>query len=128
MTRFMLIFLSTMLVLLGPNEATSMTGGWRPVNNLKDPVLVGVAKRALTQHNEDANTTLSLVGVIKGEQHKEYIKDMTTSYRLILSVNNGRIFGADVSDEFIKLPTKHHVTRINSFVEIFDHQGYTTFP
>ncbi|KAK6124302.1 hypothetical protein DH2020_041959 [Rehmannia glutinosa] len=91
MAPFLFIFLS-ILVVLTPNEASAYTrrelyvpGGWWPIDNPKDPEVVDVAKFAVAEHNKEANTTLSFVTVVKGEQQVV----AGTNYRLDISAKDG---------------------------------------
>ncbi|KAI3456548.1 hypothetical protein Pfo_013211 [Paulownia fortunei] len=84
------VFLSILVVSV-PSEASSLprrgtiVGGWRPIDNPKDPEVVKIAKFAVTEHNKQANATLSFVTVVKGES--QVVAGM--NYRLVISAKDG---------------------------------------
>ncbi|GFP88443.1 cysteine proteinase inhibitor 4 [Phtheirospermum japonicum] len=61
-------------------------GGSVPIRNLKDPEVVKAAKFAVTEHNEETNSKLVFVRVVKGEEQSVE----GSLYRLTISAKDGR--------------------------------------
>ncbi|KAL3843736.1 hypothetical protein ACJIZ3_001139 [Penstemon smallii] len=46
--------------------------GWRPIKNLNDPEVVGIAKFAVAEYNRTSKKALVLVSVVKGEARPSF--------------------------------------------------------
>ncbi|KAL3627344.1 hypothetical protein CASFOL_028707 [Castilleja foliolosa] len=78
----------SILAVLAPSEASrggALVGGWRPIENLKDPEVVDIAKFAVAEHNKQAKKSLSFVDVVKGETQVV----SGTKYRLVVTARDG---------------------------------------
>ncbi|KAK6123591.1 hypothetical protein DH2020_042666 [Rehmannia glutinosa] len=62
------------------------SGGWMPIEDLKDPEVVMAAKFAVKEHNKQANTTLIFITMVKGER----LEVAGWLFRLVISAKDGR--------------------------------------
>ncbi|CAA0815415.1 Cysteine proteinase inhibitor 5 [Striga hermonthica] len=69
----------------GASGRGALVGGWKSIEDLKDPEVVRIAKFAVAQHNKEASTNLSFVDVVKGESQVV----SGTNYRLVISAVDG---------------------------------------
>lgn len=64
--------------------ALGLTGGWEPIQNLKEGRVIPVAHYAVAAYNKEELTSLSLVSVLKAE--KQIVAGV--NYRLVLSAKD----------------------------------------
>ncbi|XP_062088172.1 cysteine proteinase inhibitor 1 [Humulus lupulus] len=87
-TLFFLLGLLLPLVASAARHATGpLTGGWQPIENLKDPQVRQIAEYAVAEYNKQTKTDLKLSSVVKGESQVV----AGTNYKLVLSVKNGPV-------------------------------------
>ncbi|KAL3740876.1 hypothetical protein ACJRO7_022064 [Eucalyptus globulus] len=90
----------------------ALVGGWRPIKNLSDPYVRGIAEFAIKAHNDEANTGLVLVKVMKGETQVV----SGANYRLVVEVKDG----ADTKSFEVVVWDKpwEHSRRLTSFTAV----------
>ncbi|KAG8365957.1 hypothetical protein BUALT_Bualt17G0026000 [Buddleja alternifolia] len=87
------IFLFSILMVFFSDEASAVlgggkgarVGGWRPIDDLKNPQVVEIAKFAVEEHNKQAKTSLKFAAVVKGETQTV----AGTNYKLVISAKDG---------------------------------------
>ncbi|KAK4371561.1 hypothetical protein RND71_011036 [Anisodus tanguticus] len=67
----------------GRKEA--LVGGWKPITNLTDPVVVGIGQFAVDEHNNQAMTKLKFQKITKGESQVV----VGINYRLTITAKDG---------------------------------------
>ncbi|KAL0306949.1 UNVERIFIED_CONTAM: Cysteine proteinase inhibitor 1 [Sesamum radiatum] len=82
--RSLLCVFLAILVASPLNEAFPV-GGWKPIDNPKDPKVVEIANFAVTEHNKVARTALAFESVVKGETQVV----AGTNYRLVIAAKDG---------------------------------------
>ncbi|KAL5575893.1 hypothetical protein UlMin_017592 [Ulmus minor] len=64
----------------------TLAGGWKPIENLKDPEVKEIADYAVAEYNKRAKLNLKLKSVVQGET--QVVAGL--NYRLVLEVQNGK--------------------------------------
>ncbi|XP_074561991.1 putative cysteine proteinase inhibitor 7 [Curcuma longa] len=77
-------FLLLLPLLLLICNAGAITGGWTPIGDLHDPHILDIVEFAISEHNKQAHTKLTLTQVVKGES--QVVAGI--NYRLLLQVKN----------------------------------------
>ncbi|KAL0443024.1 UNVERIFIED_CONTAM: putative MO25-like protein [Sesamum latifolium] len=93
MAQKSLALLSVFLAILlasALNEASPVVGGWKPIDNLKDPEVVAIANFAVTEHNKQDGTALAFESVVKGETQVV----AGTNFRLVIAAKDGSAAGS----------------------------------
>ncbi|KAK4439442.1 putative MO25-like protein [Sesamum alatum] len=95
-SRSLLFVFFAILMASALNEASpvwkrkAIVGGWRPIDNLKDPEVVEIANFAVTEHNKEASAALAFEAVVKGETQVV----AGTNYRLVIAAKDGSAAGS----------------------------------
>ncbi|GFP89591.1 cysteine proteinase inhibitor 1, partial [Phtheirospermum japonicum] len=84
------------------------------INDLKRPEIVKLAKFAVAKHNKEANTSLSFVRIVRGDEQP--MGGIT--YWLDIFANDGNIYRAVIDD----LMGPQLLTNLLSFYKIEDQQ------
>ncbi|KAL5101246.1 hypothetical protein RYX36_005573 [Vicia faba] len=64
-----------------------ITGGWNPIENIKDPHVLEIAQFAVTEQQKQSGVKLSLVEIINGET--QIVAGV--NYRLVLTASDGSV-------------------------------------
>ncbi|CAL9074166.1 unnamed protein product [Musa acuminata var. zebrina] len=75
---------STSHALASAPSSRKALGGWTPIKNTDDPHVREIAEFAIAEHNNQANASLALSKVVKGETQVV----AGTNYRLVLQVKD----------------------------------------
>ena len=84
----LLLLLTLLLPLMVASTAKRtgpLLGGWKTIENLKDPHVREIAEFAVTEYNKQSKVDLKLKSVVKGETQVV----AGTNYKLVVSVQNG---------------------------------------
>lgn len=97
-SSLLFVFLSLLVVSTVYKEASALEspdhpkhGGWTPIKNLKDPLVIKVAEFAVTEHNEKAKpkTNVTFVDVLRGD--KQVVAGL--NFRLWINATDGSVDG-----------------------------------
>ncbi|GFQ00023.1 cysteine proteinase inhibitor 1 [Phtheirospermum japonicum] len=113
----LLFLILSVMAVLSPNEALkggAVVGNWRPIENLKDPEVVNIAKFAVAEHNKQARTSLSLVDVVKGETQVV----AGTNYRLVVTAKDSAAAQTKNYTAVVWYKPWQHLKQLISFGEI----------
>ncbi|KAL3850948.1 hypothetical protein ACJIZ3_012830 [Penstemon smallii] len=65
----------------------NLVGGWKPIQNLKDPQVVEIAKFAVAEHNQKTKAALVYKALVKAESQVV----SGTNYKLVISAKDGSV-------------------------------------
>ncbi|KAK4439438.1 Cysteine proteinase inhibitor 1 [Sesamum alatum] len=112
---FLAILLSSALNEASPVWKRKATvGGWRPIDNPKDPKVVEIANFAVTEHNKEASTALVFEAVVKGETQVV----AGTNYRLVIAAKDGSPTGSKQYQAVVWDKPSLKFRKLVSFIEI----------
>ncbi|XP_019171504.1 PREDICTED: cysteine proteinase inhibitor 5-like [Ipomoea nil] len=86
-SRFVSLMLFSLVVATAAHGARRelLPGGWSPIKDLKDPVVVEIANFAINTHNKEAKSNLIFKSVIGGES--QIVEGL--NYKLDIEVEEG---------------------------------------
>lgn len=70
-------------------EEGALTGGWKSIPNVTDPLIVDIGKFAVDEHNKDDHTSLKFGKVVKGDSQVV----AGTNYNLTIKAGDGKLEG-----------------------------------
>ncbi|XP_021719798.1 cysteine proteinase inhibitor 1-like [Chenopodium quinoa] len=97
--KILLIVFSLLAVISAVSAAGKRTGavlgGYKPIKDINDPYVQEVAKFAVAKHNEEANSHLGIVRIVKGESQVV----AGTNYRFLIAADDHQQYETVVYDK-----------------------------
>ncbi|KAF3451836.1 hypothetical protein FNV43_RR07932 [Rhamnella rubrinervis] len=90
-------------------RSNALLGGWKPIEDLKDPHVKEIAEFAVSEHNKQSKADLKFDSVVKGESQVV----AGTNYRLVISVKNGK--ASELYQAVVWEKTWEHFLKLTSF-------------